>query len=146
MIERVFEAGQVKDLKAVAEYIVSKFGSAEVVLFEGQMGAGKTTLISEVCRVMGVDDTVSSPTFSIVNEYLDVDGKSVYHFDLYRLKNVAELHDIGMEEYLYSGRPVFIEWPELATDILPSELMKVNLSDNGDKRIITVQTYENRKP
>ena len=146
MITKVFEARDTKDLKPIAAYIVSKLSQSNIVLFEGQMGAGKTTLISEVCRSMGVEDAVSSPTFSIVNEYLDKSGESVYHFDLYRMKNLEELNDIGMDEYLYSNRPVFIEWPELATNILPSGVLKVELLDDGDKRIITVQTYENRKP
>ncbi len=146
MITKVFEARDTKDLIPIAAYIVSNLSQSNIVLFEGQMGAGKTTLISEVCRSLGVADAVSSPTFSIVNEYLDQHGQPVYHFDLYRMKNVQELNDIGMDEYLYSNRPVFIEWPELATHILPSEVLTVALLDDGDKRIITVQTYENRKP
>ena len=99
----------------------------KIFLFYGDMGAGKTTLIKELCRQVGVTDAVTSPTFSIVNEYSAALGK-LYHFDFYRLKNQAEALDLGYEEYFYSGDYCFIEWPEMIPDLLPDHFVRVHLS------------------
>ena len=99
------------------------------------MGAGKTTFIKAICRVIGVVDVVQSPTFSIINEYKTPGGESVYHFDFYRIKKTEEAFDIGYEDYIYSGSYCFIEWPELIAELLPPETIRVTLSA-GPERII----------
>ena len=98
-----------------------------------QDGAGKTTFIKAVCEALGVEDTVASPTFAIVNEYADADGEPVYHFDFYRIKNLGEAYDIGSEEYFYSGSPCFIEWPELVEPLLPEETVAVRIEVHDDQ-------------
>lgn len=91
----------------------------KVILFNGQMGAGKTTFINALAKVMGVNDTTGSPTFSLVNEYRTADNQIVYHFDVYRLKSENEAYDMGMDEYLYSGNWCFIEWAEKIPNLIP---------------------------
>jgi tRNA threonylcarbamoyladenosine biosynthesis protein TsaE len=112
----MFSSGNVtlNDLSVVATEICSYFSTQRIVCFVGKMGAGKTTLIKEICKSLGVNENSSSPTYSIVNEYLDASGNLIYHFDLFRIKNERELFDIGFEEYLYSGNICLIEWPQIA--------------------------------
>jgi len=100
------------------------------------MGAGKTTFIKEICKQLQVVDVVNSPTFSIVNEYKTVKGSSVYHFDLYRIRESNELLDIGYEEYLFSDSVCLIEWPELAMELLPTSFVLINIEEEertGDR-------------
>lgn len=99
----------------------------KIVLFNGSMGAGKTTLISELCKHLGSKDDISSPTFSIVNEYQSNIGK-IYHFDFYRIESLEEAFDIGVEEYLFSDDYCFIEWAEKITELLPNQYLIVNIS------------------
>lgn len=99
------------------EILMLKSDLPTIWLFRGQMGAGKTTLIKEICQRLGVKHTIQSPTFSLVNQYETEQGETLYHFDLYRLKNTREALDIGIEEYLDSGNICFIEWPEQAEDL-----------------------------
>ena len=102
------------------------------------MGAGKTTLIKVLCRELGVEDIVQSPSFAIINEYKTLAGESVFHFDFYRIKKPEEIFDMGYEEYLYSGSYCFIEWPELMEDLLPEEVIKVSIGVdeiNGERLI-----------
>ena len=109
---------------------------ARVILFNGQMGAGKTTLIREICRTLHVQDNVGSPTFSLVNEYLSEDG-IIYHFDLYRINCEREAMDIGIEEYFYSGHYCFVEWSEKIPGLIPPAHTKINISELPDgKRLI----------
>jgi len=103
-----------------------------VWLFRGEMGAGKTTLIKEICHQLGVAQSVQSPTFSLVNEYVDGKGKPIYHFDLYRLKNAQEAFDIGLEEYLDSGNLCLIEWPEQAEEFWTFEHVELNVAHVDD--------------
>jgi tRNA threonylcarbamoyladenosine biosynthesis protein TsaE len=109
---------------------------SKIFLFYGEMGAGKTTLIKELCRQLGVTDAVTSPTFSIVNEYQAGPNK-IFHFDFYRLKNQSEALDMGYEEYFYSGAYCFIEWPEMIPDLLPEHFIRVNLAvvDHTTRRL-----------
>ena len=116
-----------------------------VFAFDGQMGAGKTTFIKQLCESMGSVDVVNSPTFAIVNVY-DVEQPyrgEVYHFDCYRLKNLQEAMDLGAEDYLYSGNYCFIEWPEMIEEMLPLNVVKVNLtptlSQGEGERIMIVE-------
>jgi tRNA threonylcarbamoyladenosine biosynthesis protein TsaE len=132
-----FSSVSLDTLNEVAHDIISFLDGNKVVLFYGEMGSGKTTLIKEMCRQLGVKDGMSSPTFSIVNEY-HAGEKKIYHFDLYRVKNLEECLDLGMEEYLYSGNYCFVEWPEAAKDILPAECIKVSLELNGIHRNVYV--------
>ncbi|HCN83962.1 MAG TPA: tRNA (adenosine(37)-N6)-threonylcarbamoyltransferase complex ATPase subunit type 1 TsaE [Sphingobacteriaceae bacterium] len=125
------------DLLAAAEKLLEI--NNKIVLFYGDMGAGKTTFIKAICQVLGVTDTVSSPTFSIVNEYESPVGP-VFHFDFYRLKNQTEALDMGAEEYFYSGNYCFIEWPEKIPDMLPAHYISISLKVlNDDSREISVE-------
>lgn len=126
------------ELPGLARKLLIFFPEESVFLFKGELGAGKTTLIKELCKSLGVADSMSSPTYSIVNEYrsaIDV----VYHFDLYRLKNMEECLDIGFEEYVNSGNYCFIEWPEVAMPLMPDKYVEVNIRAEGDTRHITAQ-------
>lgn len=125
----------VDELPKLAGELLKSFPERSVFLMKGQMGAGKTTLIKEMCRLLGVLDAMSSPTYSIVNEYtgaIDI----IYHFDLYRLKNTEECLDIGFEEYVNSGNYCFIEWPEVAMPLLPDTFVEVNITVKGETRFI----------
>ncbi len=110
-----------------AQQFVAQIGLRRVFAFYGSMGAGKTTFIKAVCKQLGVSDAVTSPTFAIVNEYAS-DMGPVYHFDFYRIKNLAEVMDIGFEDYVYSGNLCLMEWPELIEELLPENTIKVNIS------------------
>lgn len=127
------------ELPGVAARLIQDIGQKRVVLFYGQMGAGKTTLIKELCLAIGVDDTVTSPTFSIVNEYHDNVGDSVYHFDFYRIEDETEVLDLGYEDYFFSGSYCFIEWPEKIPNLLPDNTVKVDVEvDQNNNRLISI--------
>jgi len=113
--------------------------SNRIFLFYGEMGAGKTTLIKSLCQQLGTSDNVTSPTFAIVNEYTGPEN-NIYHFDFYRLKNQSEAMDIGFEEYLYSGKYCFIEWPEKIPDLLPLHYVNVKIQVlDANSRSISVE-------
>ena len=119
----------INEIKEAAEKVVEflKVQTCRIVLMEGEMGAGKTTLTKAVCGLMGADeDEVTSPTFAIVNEY-DVSGDLIYHFDFYRIKNQTEAIDFGLFDYLDSGRWCFMEWSERVADLLPDETVTVRI-------------------
>ena len=126
-------------LPDAARQIISLAGEARILVFRGEMGAGKTTLIKELCRQLGSTDNFSSPTFSIVNEY-DSPGGKLFHFDLFRLKNAAELLDIGIDEYLNSGSWCFFEWPDLGQDRVQPPYIRIDLSGSVDERNIHAST------
>lgn len=121
------------ELQEVARKLLSNFSSIRVWCFNAEMGAGKTTLIKEIGRELGVADEMSSPTFAIVNEYENKGGQPVYHFDCYRLKNLEEAMDIGVEDYLFSGNLCLIEWPEKIEALLPDEYLQISINLVGDK-------------
>jgi len=105
--------------------------------FSGPMGAGKTTIIKAICGELGAKDVVTSPTFTLVNEYRTFSGESIYHIDFYRIRKPEEVFDFGLEEYLSSGFYCFMEWPELVEGILPPETLNVQITvDNDEKRIL----------
>ena len=113
----------------------------KVYCFYGKMGAGKTTFIKAICEEMGVQETVNSPTFSIVNEYEAKNGEIIYHFDCYRINKIQEALDLGAEEYLYSGNYCFIEWPENIDAILPDNVVSVVIEEVEDGlRMVTIET------
>ena len=121
--------GDLSQIDQAARTFLQEIGERRIVAFHAPMGAGKTTLISAVCRALGVaDDAVGSPTFAIVNEYRDRDGEPVYHFDFYRIKSVAEALDIGFYEYIDSGFLCLMEWPENIEALLPEETLHVYIS------------------
>ena len=116
-----------QDLKEAAHQLLNFAGEEKIFIFEGSMGAGKTTFIKEICLALNVADLVSSPTFSIVNEYITASKETVYHFDFYRIKDLQEAYDIGYEEYFYSGQVCLIEWPERIAPLLPDSYIKVKI-------------------
>ncbi len=124
--------------KAAKQLIEFAGKNQKILLFYGEMGAGKTTFIKAFCEVLRVEDTVSSPTFSIVNEYAYPEG-IIYHFDFYRLKNQTEALDLGLEEYLYSDEYCLIEWPEKIPDLLPENYLEISLEvQPNQQRKLTV--------
>lgn len=123
-------------LEKAAEELLRFAGDRRVFLFEGEMGAGKTTFIKSICNVLGVEQLVSSPTFSIVNEYPSPGGL-VYHFDFYRLKDETEAFDLGYEDYFYSGNYCFVEWPSRVRNLWPDNSVMVDIRfRNGENREI----------
>ena len=115
------------DLPRAAKVFLDHNGEATVVAFYGAMGAGKTTFITAVCEALGVRDIVTSPTFTIVNEYRDGAGEPVYHFDFYRINRLSEALDIGLFEYFDSGCLCLVEWPEMIEELLPEDTLKVRI-------------------
>lgn len=127
------------ELDSVAEQIISSLDGRNVVLFRGGLGAGKTTLISRIVAQLGAEDTVTSPTFALVNEYEGADKMLIYHFDFYRIDKVEEVFDLGYEEYFYSGDLCLVEWPEKIEALIPDDVMtvKIEVEDDG-QRIFTI--------
>ena len=119
-----------------AQEFVAQMGHRRIFAFYGGMGAGKTTFIKALCQQLGVKDAVTSPTFAIVNEY-GSDIGPIYHFDFYRIKNLAEVMDLGFDDYAYSGHLCLMEWPELIEDLLPADTVSVHIeeTDNGMRKI-----------
>lgn len=123
----------INELGTVAERLLYFANGDRFFVFEGEMAAGKTTFIKAFCEALGVKDVVSSPTFSIVNEYESPAG-AVYHFDFYRLKNLQEAYDIGYEEYFYSNNYCLVEWPQKVEELLPEHYIKVAINITGDSQ------------
>lgn len=120
------------ELPRVAKEFIEKIGQDRIFLFYGDMGAGKTTFIAEICRQLGAQDDFGSPTFSLVNEYLDRDGNPIYHFDLYRIDTPREVSDMGAEEYFNSGDLCLVEWPDRLGPLEPDDVRKVSIKVNPD--------------
>ncbi len=119
------------DINEAAKKFVAVMDQNTVFAFRGKMGAGKTTFIKAVCEELGVEDAITSPTFSIVNEYRsDTTGELIYHFDFYRIEKLEEVYDMGFEDYFYSGALCFIEWPELIEDLLPGDAVEVIVEED----------------
>lgn len=129
----------VSQLNAVARGLLDAFSDERFFAFFGSMGVGKTTLIKEMCAVLGSLDNVCSPTFAIINEYLIGDDKPIYHFDFYRLKNLDEAYDIGYEEYFYSGDYCFTEWTEKIEALLPERYVRVDITETNGVRTLDAQ-------
>ncbi len=126
-----------EELERAAQVLLGDFKNIRVFIFSGEMGVGKTTFIKYICKVLGVTAGISSPTFSLVNEYEYADNSVVYHFDFYRIKDIQEAYDIGYEEYFYSGNYCFIEWPEKIPGLVPPNAaeIKIEVNTNGDREI-----------
>ncbi len=110
-----------QNINDAASHVVAKSNNRKLWIFRGEMGAGKTTLIKSICELLQVKDEISSPTFSLVNEYHTTNGKKVFHFDFYRIKSIEEVYDMGYEDYFYSNQICLIEWPEKIEEILEDE-------------------------
>lgn len=124
----IFSLDQIKE---VAAQILAQ-NPKKIILFNGEMGVGKTTLIKQLCKTLGVQDATSSPTFSLVNEYYTSDNQIVYHFDFYRLNKETEALDMGVDDYLYSGNWCFIEWSEKIENLIPEEHSVVTIEQLAD--------------
>jgi tRNA threonylcarbamoyladenosine biosynthesis protein TsaE len=125
-----------EELPAAAQQLIDMCGGKRVLAFFGSMGVGKTTFIKAICETLGVAENVSSPTFALINEYRDGKGKPVFHFDFYRIEDIKEAVDIGVDEYFYSGHYCFIEWPEKVLNLLPDDCVKVFITLEGETRVI----------
>lgn len=124
-------------LHQVAKKFLSLNSDKKIFAFFGSMGAGKTTIIKAICEALGVKDLVTSPTFTIVNEYRTSSGETIYHIDFYRIKKTEEVFDFGIEEYLDSGSYCFMEWPELVKGILPPETVNIRVTvHDNEQRIL----------
>jgi tRNA threonylcarbamoyladenosine biosynthesis protein TsaE len=128
-----------KHLPSAVKELLEKFHDKRLFAFYGTMGAGKTTIITAVCKYLGATDIISSPTFTLVNEYRTSGGDSLFHIDFYRIKKQEEVFDFGIEEYLTGEYYCFMEWPELIEELLPPETVKVRISvDENEQRLLTI--------
>lgn len=125
------------ELFEAAKALLAEFANDRVFCFYGEMGAGKTTFIKEICRCLHVTDTTSSPTFAIVNEYTTLDGAPVYHFDFYRIEKVEDAYQIGADDYFSSGEYCFAEWPENVPELIRPDFVSVRIliEENGNRII-----------
>ncbi|CAN5709116.1 tRNA (adenosine(37)-N6)-threonylcarbamoyltransferase complex ATPase subunit type 1 TsaE [soil metagenome] len=128
---------RLEDIAVAARKFLEITAATKVFALHGEMGAGKTTFTHAFCEAMGVTDNISSPTFSIVNEYTSASGQAVYHIDLYRLKNEAEATEAGVEDCLYSGSTCLVEWPERAPGIFPDNTLHIRITaiDNNTRKL-----------
>ena len=122
------------DLRQAATDILNFKGETSVLVFEGEMGSGKTTLIKALCEVANVQDVVTSPTFSIVNHYYSDTIGDIYHFDFYRIEDIVEVYDIGFEEYLTNGKLCLIEWPQIVINLLPDNYVIIKITEEDNRR------------
>ena len=125
-----------EDLPLIAKQILDAGQRVKIIVFTGELGSGKTTLIGVICNLLGVKDYLGSPTFSLVNEYVIDKQSGIFHFDCYRLKNEIEILDIGWDDYLSQNNWVFVEWPEKVKNLLPEHFLWVNIKVDGDRRRI----------
>ena len=133
------EIDSLSELTRVAESIIEELGERRVVLLRGSMGAGKTTLVSRIAKCLGAEDTVTSPTFALVNQYEGTQMR-IYHFDFYRIDRIEEVFDLGYEEYFYSGDLCLVEWPEKIEELIPDSVMEVRIRvGDGEERIFEIE-------
>lgn len=130
------------ELDEVAKKIINFASDIRIWTFEGELGAGKTTLIKAIGKAWEVEDTIQSPTYSLVNEYHTKSGKIIYHFDFYRIEDETEVMDIGYEEYFYSDAYCLIEWPSRITNLIPQKHLQLKILLKDDYRIIELKRYE----
>jgi len=137
MKKHIYNITSIAQLSEVALELL-RLSDNRIFAFYGEMGVGKTTLIKHLCYHLKVIDSVSSPTFSIVNEYMNIDGAKFFHFDLYRLKNIEEAEKMGVDTYINSGNYCFIEWPALIEPLFPDSYHIIRMEDKSDKRELEV--------
>ena len=137
-MERVIIIETINEIESAARQFLKQTTGSNIIALYGGMGAGKTTFTKAICKVLGVEESVTSPTFTIVNEYRTVEGESVYHFDFYRIEKLSEALDIGYEEFMESGSICLIEWPEKVEEILPKETLRVKIEsmEDGSRRVL----------
>lgn len=134
-----YKIKSIENLSEAANWVLQNIEDVKIIAFYAEMGAGKTTLIKEICKQLNCVSNVTSPTFAIVNEYKTHKNNSVFHFDFYRLTSIKEIIDIGFEEYINSGNYCFIEWPELAEPLLPIDCKKIKIILNEKQnRLLTL--------
>ena len=139
-MSNTFYANNLQELDEIGNQLLKNFGNQKKIVFYGEMGVGKTTLIKSICKALNVQDIVTSPTFSVVNEYQTDIGNVIFHFDFFRIKNKEELLDLGLEEYIYSDNYCLIEWPEKAEGLLDNNFAEIRMTKNEDCRTIKVIT------
>ncbi|NBL65163.1 tRNA (adenosine(37)-N6)-threonylcarbamoyltransferase complex ATPase subunit type 1 TsaE [Flavobacterium sp. NST-5] len=125
------------EIEQIAQKVLNE-NPHKIILFNGKMGAGKTTVIKALVKALGVTETTSSPTFSLVNEYRSIHNQTIYHFDVYRLNSETEAYDMGLDEYLDSGNWCFIEWAEKIPNLIPDQHSVINISEtqNGVRKLV----------
>ena len=139
-MQSTFLANSISELQTIAQQIIDSYKYDRIFILEGEMGAGKTTLTKSICKHLGANDNVCSPTFAIVNQYFSEKAGDIYHFDFYRINKEQEAFDIGFEEYLYSGNYCFIEWAEKVSNLLPLHYIIISIKETQDqKREITIK-------
>ncbi|OFX75859.1 MAG: tRNA (adenosine(37)-N6)-threonylcarbamoyltransferase complex ATPase subunit type 1 TsaE [Bacteroidetes bacterium GWE2_29_8] len=131
----MIEINDINQLDEVAKILLNKHKENRLFAFYGSMGAGKTTFIKSICKQLGVNDYVNSPTFSLVNEYKDKNNKSIFHFDFYRIKSIEEVINMGFFEYIDSNSYCFIEWPEKIEELIDADFIKVEIKLNDLNRV-----------
>jgi len=139
-MSNTFYANNLQELDEIGNQLLKNFGNQKKIVFYGEMGVGKTTLIKSICKALNVQDIVTSPTFSVVNEYQTDIGNTIFHFDFFRIKEKEELLDLGLEEYIYSDNYCLIEWPEKAEGLLDDNFVEIHMTKNKDCRTIKVIT------
>ena len=136
---RRIEIDSLSDLERVADEVIEALDGRTVVLLRGGMGAGKTTLVSRIAARLGAEDTVTSPTFALVNQYEGTECR-IYHFDFYRIDRIEEVFDLGYEEYFYSGDLCLVEWPEKIEPLIPDDAMVVRITaGDGEERVFEIE-------
>ena len=139
-MQSTFIANSIFELQTIAQQIIDSYKDDRIFILEGEMGAGKTTLTKSICKHLGANDNVCSPTFAIVNQYYSEKAGDIFHFDFYRINKEQEAFDIGFEEYLYSGNYCFIEWAEKVSNLLPLHYIIISIKETQDqKREITIK-------
>ncbi len=138
-MQEVFTCNDISDLDTIASALLEKYPNQRIFAFFGEMGAGKTTFIKTICAQLGITDEVTSPTFSIINEYISAEKESLFHFDFYRLKSIEEAYDLGYEDYFYSGSYCFIEWPEKIKKLIPEDAVEVIFKVDNEDYIRRIQ-------
>jgi len=132
-----------EDIGKAASKIIEIAANYKIWLFYGTLGAGKTTMIKEICHIFNIEDRVVSPTFSIINEYRNSAGEIFYHFDFYRINSLEEAEDLGCEEYFESGNPCFVEWPQIVLPLVPGKKMEIVMEAMPDaSRNLLLKRYE----
>lgn len=143
MKEYTITINGIEDYPQAAHEFVELLDKGRIFAFYGKMGSGKTTFIKSICEELGVEDSINSPTFAIVNEYEDRNQNTIYHFDFYRIKSIEEVYNMGYEEYLYGDAICFMEWPELIEELLPEETVKVFVEETeGGARSVKIMLAE----
>lgn len=143
MKEYTITINGIEDYPQAAREFVELLDKGRIFAFYGKMGSGKTTFIKSICEELGVEDSINSPTFAIVNEYEDRNQNTIYHFDFYRIKSIEEVYNMGYEEYFYGDAICFMEWPELIEELLPEEAVKVFVQEmDGGARSVKIMLAE----